>query len=175
MSSGLSAALTLIRSPGRALSATGRGLVAMFRGIAAFAKRRPVTFVVLLLEALFCFYVAGTLIYRLALKGLGVSVAQTGLVAGAALSSRPLEVAYSSFLQHVDLGLATDVLLSGGKVQYVVDVAQAKALAAAAGSPSSLAPWAMGVAGLRGWGGSMKDGWEPRGTTAFQCHSCALV
>uniref|UniRef100_A0A7S4GLH8 AAA+ ATPase domain-containing protein n=1 Tax=Eutreptiella gymnastica TaxID=73025 RepID=A0A7S4GLH8_9EUGL len=133
MSSGLSAALTLIRSPGRALSATGRGLVAMFRGIAAFAKRRPVTFVVLLLEALFCFYVAGTLIYRLALKGLGVSVAQTGLVAGAALSSRPLEVAYSSFLQHVDLGLATDVLLSGGKVQYVVDVAQAKALAAAAG------------------------------------------
>ena len=45
-------------------------------------------------------------------------------------------MAFSTFLQHVNCGLAQDVLLSGGRVQYVVDVAQAKALAAAAGGAS---------------------------------------
>eukprot|EP00667_Euglena_gracilis_P005163 EG_transcript_5189 len=113
-----------------------------FRSIYTYAQVRPIAFTILLVEFLVSVYflnVAAHQIYlRLVSKGL-IAVA-----AGAAASPRPVEVALSAFLHHIDVGLAQDVVLAPGRAQYLVDLAALKADGFTKGLPavltSALAP-----------------------------------
>jgi len=108
---------TVVQLPRR----LGLFLSSTVRGIGSYARARPIAFAILLVEfvvsMVFLTFAAHQIYLRLVAKGV------LKVAAGCTLSARPVEVALSAFLRHVDAGVVQEAVLSATRVHYTADVA----------------------------------------------------